>query len=277
METGGLDWELLIVDNAGDEKSREICHAFKSRLPLQYLVCRTPGKNAALNHGLGAVRGDFVVLTDDDVLPDGAWLQALVQGARRWPEQVLFGGRILPEWPGREPAFELESSFGRWTYGICDPDLPEGPSPSFLPLGANMAVRRQVFLKGIAFDERIGPNGKAYAMGSVTELILRLRRLGHDAVFLPGALVRHLIQPEQLDRGWLILRAFRQGRGETRLGDDVSWYEVARKAKQATVATARYWGMVLRSEQASAFQKRISCSLCRGRLYEAVRIKLGLG
>jgi glycosyltransferase involved in cell wall biosynthesis len=274
MVIAGLTWEVVVVDNADDESTRQVCESYGNRIPIRYLVCTNPGKNAALNHGVHLLRGHLVVLTDDDVRPEDGWLREMVGGARRWPEHVLFGGRVLPEWPGEPPALELDGDFGRWTYGICDPAFPEGPCHSFLPLGANMAVRRRVFEEGILFNERIGPNGRSYAMGSETDLILRLREIGHQAVFLPAALVRHVIEIGQLDRSWLIHRAFRQGRGETRLQKDLSWYHVARIAKHATWATAAYYGTALRHGRANAFRKRIACSLTRGRLYEAMHMKL---
>jgi glycosyltransferase involved in cell wall biosynthesis len=267
LDVSGLEWELVIVDNAGDPTTQVTCESFARHLPINYLVHTRPGKNAALNYGIAAVSGDLVVLTDDDVMPDGGWIQAFIRGASRWSEHVLFGGRILPEWPQEPPAFQFDPAFGRWTYGICDPESAEGPCSTFLPMGANMAVRRQMFENGLSFDERIGPNGNSYAMGSETEFVLRLQRLGHYAVFLPGALVRHVIQPGQLDRNWLISRAFRQGRGEARLRGDISWYEIARLAKHAV-----WWHLA----PADALKKDIASSLRRGRLFEALRMKLRL-
>jgi glycosyltransferase involved in cell wall biosynthesis len=276
LDAVGIAWELVVVDNAGDAATEKTCQLFSGRLPLRYLVCTTRGKNAALNRGLPTLRGNLVVLTDDDVLPDANWLQQMVGGAARWPGYALFGGRVLPEWPAEPPPFDLDPDFGRWTYTICDLELSEGPSASFVPVGPNMAVRRHVFQKGIAFDANIGPNGRSYAMGSETELVLRLQRLGHHAVYLPAALVRHLIQPDQLTHAWLVGRAFRQGRAETRLAADVSWLHLARLAKHAIRATAGCYFRTLAPGPSGAFRPRIKCSLTRGRLYEAVRIKLGV-
>jgi len=264
------------VDNEGETTTREVCESFADRLPLRYLVCRTPGQNAARNYGLGAVRGELVVLSDDDMLPDADWLRELYQGAKRWPEHVLFGGRSLPNWPGKVPDFEIDEDIGHWTYCICDPPLPEGPDPRFLPISTNMAIRRRVFDYGLTFDESIGPNGRDYAMGSETEFNLRLGRLGFAAVFLPKAVVHNVVQAEQLDRNWVLGRAFREGRGETRLQAPVSWCDLARLTKRALWATARYsWGR-MQHRRSDLFRRRISCALTHGRLYEAWRLKLGL-
>lgn len=274
MAVADLTWELLVVDNAGEEATHDLCQSFHNRLPLRYLVCTTPGKNAALNHGLREAAGELIVFTDDDVLPEERWLQEMWHGANRWPDSVLFGGRVLPNWPGKPPSFALNPAWDRWTYGIHDPGLAEGPSSSSYPMGVNMAVRRRVFQAGETFSESIGPKGHNYAMGSEMDLILRLLHQGHQPVFLPNSLVHHIIRSEQMDREWLIKRAFRQGRGEVRLGAEVSWYSVARLVKQAVWKLAAYYGALLRRGRVRAFSNRMSYSLARGRLYEAVRWKL---
>jgi len=137
-----------------------------------------------------------------------------------------------------------------------------------------MAVRREIFQMGIRFDERLGPKGRKYAMGDETELTLRLRGLGHEPVFLPRALVRHLIRPSQLDCRWLISRAFSYGQSEARLRGEASWYELARFAKHAIWAVAAYCDEALRRGRPKALHKRINCSVTRGQLYEAARMKL---
>ncbi len=274
MDAQKLDWEVIVVDNAGEEATRQVCQSFQDRLPLRYLVCTKPGKSAALNQGLREVDGELIVLTDDDVLPEAGWLRAMWQGTSRWPNHVLFGGRVLPHWPAEPPAYALNPSWDRWTFGVYDPGLPEGPSPSSYPVGVNFAVRRSVFREKTAFNEHIGPNGSSYAMGNETDFFLQLGRKGHQPVFLPGSLVYHIIRPEQVNRDWLIGRAFRQGRGESRLNGEVSWYSVARLMKNAIWRTGAYYGAFVRRGRTGAFPKRMACSLSRGRLYEALHQKL---
>jgi len=54
-------------------------------------------------------------------------------------------------------------------------------------------------------------------MGSELELSRRLAGLGHQCVYLPGAVVGHQIRQEQLEEAWLARRAYRSGRGVARL------------------------------------------------------------
>jgi glycosyltransferase involved in cell wall biosynthesis len=274
LDTGGIKWEVLIVDNAGEEATRQVCLTQANRLPLRYLVHTRPGKSAALNRGLREVAGELILPVDDDILPNSTWLREMWEGARRWPDHVVFGGRVLPQWPSDPPDFPSNPIWQRWAFSIYDPSLAEGPNLESLPVGPNMAVRRWVFETGVSFNENVGPKGQNYVMGNETDLILQLTGKGYQPVFLPLSLVYHIIRPEQLDHDWLVRRAFRQGRSNTYLKSDLSWYAVARLAKHALWKSCTYCGALVRGGSAGAFSERIACSLARGRLYEALRRKL---
>jgi glycosyltransferase involved in cell wall biosynthesis len=277
IDTEGLRWELVVVDNADDPATQQLCASFSRQLPVRCRVCTTPGKSAALNRGLQSVSGNLIVLIDDDILPEPNWLQEMCRGSRQWPTHVLFGGRILPKWPAHPPSYALNPKWDRWTYGIHSPDVPEGECRSPLPMGGNMAVRRAIFQGGITYNETIGPRGLSnFTLGEDLDLILRLVGLGHIPVFLPEALVHHIIRPEQLTREWLLGRAFRQGRGEIWLEGEPSWYSTARLAKSVTWRTIGYWNAILRSRRANTFTQRMAFSLSQGRLFEAFRKKLRL-
>jgi len=60
--------------------------------------------NSALNYGLGHVKGDLVLLTDDDAIPSGNWLRAMVNGASKYPREVIFGGQIFPQFTSDVPS-----------------------------------------------------------------------------------------------------------------------------------------------------------------------------
>src|SRR5208283_4002272 len=91
-------WKLVIVDNGSTDSTNMVVRSYESRLPLEYLLEPKLGKNAALNMGLGAVEGDLIVFTDDDVFPNPNWLIQLRSAADTNPEYSIFGGPILPKW-----------------------------------------------------------------------------------------------------------------------------------------------------------------------------------
>jgi glycosyltransferase involved in cell wall biosynthesis len=214
MDTTGLDWEVVLVDNAGNNETARISESFSESLPLQFLIEKARGKNNALNSALDHASGDLIIFTDDDVIPDPAWVKSLLGAADRWQAADLFGGRILPKYPTGLSAPSIDDQvFLRIAYVIADWDLPEGEHPAGKIWGPNMMVRRRVFDQGLRFNPRIGPSGSSYVMGSETEFLLRAGEAGHTAVYVPSALVYHQIRPEQLTHSWICGRAFRVGRG----------------------------------------------------------------
>jgi hypothetical protein len=102
------------------------------------------------------------------------------------------------------------------TFAVSPP-LVEGPIVPRQAFSPNLAVRTAVFRDGYRFDETIGPAGGDYAMGSETELLVRLDQAGVRAWHCADAVVHHMIRRFQMDEAWILQRAVRFGRGQYRL------------------------------------------------------------
>ncbi len=214
LESGELQWDLWVVDNADDPQTRKLCASWAQHLPLRYLVEICPGKNNALNRAVTKVLGQLVVFTDDDVIANPDWLIQLWQGVLRWPDHHLFGGRIMAEWPDGVPLWGNDHPLNQSLFSLHCPAREEKTygEGDFLPYGPNMAVRHEIFTLGYRFNPDIGPtNAAIYRMGSETEFLQRLKDDGYIPVFLPQAVVKHQIRPEQLTSVGLNRRNFRIG------------------------------------------------------------------
>jgi glycosyltransferase involved in cell wall biosynthesis len=210
-------WKLIVVDNGSTDRTSEIVQSFRDSLPLTLLQEPQPGKNAALNTGLEQIEGDLVVFTDDDVFPRPDWLVQIRTSADIRQNCSVFGGRIVPRWEEPPEDWILRTvPFGP-AFALTDESLPEGQTGAHNIFGPNMAVRAAVFRQEVRFDNSIGPRGTDYAMGSETELVRRLFKLGHRGWHMRDAVVEHLIRRSQLTRSWLLRRAIRFGRGQYRL------------------------------------------------------------
>ncbi len=205
-------WELIVVDNASTDGTSAVIDSFAGRLPLRRLSEPEPGQYSAINTAIGAANGALIVKTDDDAVPEPAWLRRLVAAAEAAPDFTVFGGAIAAEWPTDTPRW-LATEAARGYFAITDPSQGAGPCAPNKPWGANIAFRRDIFDQGFRFDGRLGPRPGHYIAGGETEFSLRLAAYGHRAWFEPTARVRHIVRPEQLRAEWVFNRAFAFGRG----------------------------------------------------------------
>jgi glycosyltransferase involved in cell wall biosynthesis len=216
----GARWELIVVDNGSRDSTACVLEEARSRLPLVALREEKPGKNRALNRALAVAKGELLVFSDDDVIPRPDWLGELLRASRRWPDHAIFGGRVDPDYPEGTPDWLKEHAFAGWAFTRFVPKQTEGVLPaSLIPVGPNLAIRASRLL-GDRFCENIGPRGSNYAMGGESELIYRLMARGELCVYVPTAVVKHVVGRDQLQLQWLFRRSFRAGRGIARLTPD---------------------------------------------------------
>lgn len=213
LELPSGEVELVCVDNGSTDGTGDYIRHLD--LPMRVTVATETarGKNRALNTGLALARGEWIVLTDDDVVPAPNWLTCLLRLASQKPGCLVFGGAITAVWPEPPSPELLNVAPLDICFGLTDPALASGPIDPKRLCGANMMVHRSVFDEGLRFNESVGPAAGHYAMGSETELLRRLEQSGHQACFAAEATVGHQIRPEQLQRDWVMQRAFRSGRG----------------------------------------------------------------
>lgn len=206
-------WEIIAVDNASTDQTANIIKSYQTKLPIRYLYEPIAGKNNALNLALSVIRGQLIVFTDDDVVPDRDWLLSINTCAESRPDFAIFGGAIKPLWPRQPEEWILQHVPLGITYALTNENLPEGEISISSVWGPNMAIRRAVFDAGFRYNGNIGPDGSNnYAMGSESEFTKRLDKAGYKAWFCTEAIVQHIIRENQLNPDWIVKRAFRYGR-----------------------------------------------------------------
>jgi GT2 family glycosyltransferase len=139
--------EVLVVDDAGPSAA---IRALAERFGARYEPHSGPlGLNVARNTGVERSRGELVAFVDDDVKVGPGWLDALLRGAREYPEAQVFTGPIRPRLEG--PGGWARRSCGREGPPITALDLGEHDTDRVrYAWGANMTVRRSAL-------ERVGP------------------------------------------------------------------------------------------------------------------------
>ncbi len=214
LDIRNLDWEIIAADNADNTETKRIIERFKDSLPITYLLETKPGKNSALNSALPTAKGELIIFTDDDIIAESDWLIEMWEGAKRWPDYMIFGGRIIANWPSITPSWGKDHPLNMSLFALHDPYDKEKPYEvnHILPYGPNMAIRKKIFDQGYKYNPDVGPTNRiTYKMGSETELLKRLMADGFVPVFLPNCIVGHQIRIEQLSATWLNRRNFRIG------------------------------------------------------------------
>lgn len=203
MSTGSL-WELIVVDNNSTDHTRDVVEEMAADFPvlLRYVFEPTQGRSAALNTGFRSAEGDVILTTDDDVRVARDWLDEAVAALRRF-DCAYVGGRVLPIWDGKRPAW-LPDGSGRHWVPIALFDL--GPNAveftTRAPLGVNMAVRREVFARAGYFDNELGRKAGTLLGQEVREWCLRVRAAGMAGYYVPEMVVHHKVPSYRLKKSY---------------------------------------------------------------------------
>lgn len=166
--------EAIVVDSASrtDESARLARHAGFTVVRMHH-----PGLSRARNAGVAAGSSPIVAFTDDDCLPDRAWLDAIRAGFADPRNAVVMGRVVAHAAPADDPG-PLPFAFGA------------SAAVHTLGAGANMAIRRDALDAIGGFDESLGA-GTSLRSGEDHDAIWRLLRAGWTGAYRPDAIVVH--------------------------------------------------------------------------------------
>lgn len=201
-------FEVVVVDNAPETDST--LTLVKERFGDRVRYVREPmrGLAAAHNRGLAETLGEIVAFTDDDVVVDPGWLDALAAGFAD-PAVGCVTGLILPASLRTETQVRLEAH-GGFSKGFrsrrYSTDSPPADQPLFpftagrLGSGANMAFRTESLRAIGGFDPAVGTGTPAKG-GDDLLSFFRILVHGYALLYQPQALVwhHHRDRPEDMD------------------------------------------------------------------------------
>ncbi len=206
----GLQWEVIVVDNNSRDHTPAVVEDSERGWPgLRYEFEGQQGLSHARNHGIACAKGEIILFTDDDVLPEPGWLQTTLSGMAKHGADAC-GGYIAPIWETPPPAWLTERFYGFLAVRTERTDDYPILTPSQAPFGANMAFRRSVFDRVGLFDTSRGRKGNVLASGEDGEMFERILGAGLKAVFLGQSRVHHKVESFRLTK-----RYFRRWRFQT--------------------------------------------------------------
>lgn len=211
----GLEWEVVLVDNASSDGTREAAeNSWPSTAPVPLRVVNEPVLGLARAHlrGFAEARHEIVTWVEDDNLIAPDWLEVVAEVTQAHPEAAAFGGlnEALCESPPPAWFAGLAASYAvgpqgepgdvTWTRGYL--------------WGAGMTVRREAW-QGL-LDGGFRPllpdrSGRRLNSGGDTEICFALRQAGWRLRYEPRLRMRHALGAQRLD--WRYLRRLWRGVG----------------------------------------------------------------
>ena len=177
-------YEVIVTDDGSRTTAQDLLQS--SYAWAGWVAGLRKGPAANRNNGADSARGDWLVFTDDDCLPDAAFLASYWDAIRNNGAPVL-EGKTSPT--GIRTRVDME--------------CPANETGGFL-WSCNMAIQKELFLEFGGFDTTFpGP-----AMEDV-DFRTRLLKAGKRMQFVPKALVLH---PWRLKKGFAFWKLYGQSR-----------------------------------------------------------------
>ena len=212
-------WEVVVVNNNSTDDTAArfadyvVAHP---QLDARMVLETEQGVSAARNRGIAESRGEYIVVIDDDerVVPE--FLERYYSLFESHPEVGAAGGRILPGFESVPPRW-MSKYTERTIAGTLDlgDRMREFPEGKFFG-GGNHGYRRAVVGRYGGYDTSLGRTGGVLLAGEEKEFYGRLRAGGERIVYLPDAVIYHLVEPERLTRGYFVKLCRNIGRSERR-------------------------------------------------------------
>ncbi|RFF69623.1 glycosyltransferase [Xanthomonas campestris pv. raphani] len=183
-----LGIEIVVVDDGSSD-------ATATNLPhvqgLHYHQrARNGGFIAACNDGIGLARGDYVVLLNNDTVPQPGWLDRLIGTFTAHPSAGLVGAQLLyPDGRLQESGGVVFGDGSAWSYGRFE--SAEDPRYAYVRQmdycsGAAIALPRALLQTLGGLDRRYMP-----AYYEDTDLAFAVRAAGHSVLVQPASVVVH--------------------------------------------------------------------------------------
>ena len=222
--------EIVVVDNNSTDDTKDVIASFAATSPIPVVAAheKRQGKSFALNLGLEVATGDVIALTDDDVITTSDWLSRIVDDYRARDVTFVFG-KVLPWWE-RTPPAELLLPRGQAIWGplgmLDYGDEPTEYRPELpgqrLPIGGNLAFRRDAIQAIGAWRTDLGRVNNTLISGEDHEIFLRLQREGlYSGFYDPQLSVRHFVPAARLTRQYFRKWFFWHGRTFALMLDDL--------------------------------------------------------
>jgi len=226
--------EVIVVIDYNEELLERATREFRGARVIANEL--TKGLSGARNTGVRAATGDILVFLDDDAYGEDEWLENLLAPFDD-PSVAGCGGWIVPHWESGEPRWFPRTFW--WVMGCSYDGLPPDGSRIRNPIGANMAIRREVFVRAGGFSAGLGRIGTTPLGCEETELCIRYgeREPADSFVLVRSAVVHHRVPASRCTWRYFFRRCWSEGLSKAAVASLVG-HDAGLSAERRHVAVA---------------------------------------
>jgi glycosyltransferase involved in cell wall biosynthesis len=201
-------YELIIVDNASTDETREIAEQLSARRKnVRYIFEEKQGLSRARNRGWREARGEYVIFIDDECILPSGYLEVAFRIIQQHNPDI-FGGLIKAFYDFTKPHWVKDEYFSFFLdriTGILSHDE--------YVFGGNMGIRRATLDRLGGFNIYLGMKGNELAFSEEIELQLRAIESipGLEIYYDSNLWLYHHIRKEKVNLEWLLRYHFSMG------------------------------------------------------------------
>ncbi len=210
-------FEVVLIDNNSTDHTKDICDEFlaqNSDFPFRYIAETAQGLSHARNRGIKEAKGDILTFIDDDAFAQSDFVAAISQYFSENKDTIAIGGKIIPKYEEESPRWMSKHLLPLVAALDMGDDTKPFPKGKF-PIGANMSIRKEAFEKYGGFDVNLGRKGDALEGSEEKDLFFRIMKSGAKIIYLPLAIVHHIIPAKRVAFDYISKQAIGIGKSES--------------------------------------------------------------
>lgn len=269
------EYEIVVVDNASTDSTREVVEQFSDLPNLRYLYEPVPGLSQARNTGWKNARGEYVAYLDDDAVASPDWVAGYLRSFQTFePVPGSVGGKCEPIWEAPKPDWLSDRMLGplsvfHWS------DMPAVLSKDQWLSGCNIAYPKRALETLGGFGADLGRTGTRLLGNEENYVRRKLDARGLPSVYDPGIVVGHHVSPQRLSKDWFRRVSYGQGASDAimlKLDTRPSrWSRAYLTLRKAMWALPRLALMLVEPSEAGRFRRECQVRQAAGYVTELWR------
>lgn len=151
VQTEGITWEVLVIDNNSTDKTAEVVANFAKNWQnisaIRYVFEPQQGTTYARKRAIQEAKSELVAFLDDDNLPSQNWVLEAYQFSKEHPQAGAYGGNIHAKLDREPPAYFdqiklLLAVYDRGNQPFC---YARSAKPRKIPAAPGSVIRKQAW------------------------------------------------------------------------------------------------------------------------------------